>query len=171
MAFLEKLQTATQNLVSTADTKIDITKMNIKINDEKDTIKTAKTKLGELLWVEIEEGKVQPSGAMEVVCQQIREAQDRISKMELEISRLRAGAKVENATAKATKETEQITCPQCSSMVDKESRFCPVCGFMLLTAVAEQSEKNSEATFKTCPNCGTQQEKNARFCQQCGTNI
>lgn len=141
MAFLEKLQTATQNLVSSADTKIDITKLNIKINDEKDTIKTAKTKLGELLWVEIEEGKMQPSGAMEIVCQQIREAQDRISKMELEISRLRAGAKVENATSKAAKEAEQIACPQCGAMVDKSSRFCPACGFMLLPGCCRAGRK------------------------------
>ncbi|MBN2654835.1 MAG: SPFH domain-containing protein [Nitrospirae bacterium] len=48
-----------------------------------------------------------------------------------------------------------ISCPECSSSVPAQSRFCPICGHQLLV-------------FRKCKSCGADMQPDAKFCHICG---
>lgn len=62
-----------------------------------------------------------------------------------------------------TKETK--SCPKCVSAMDKESRFCPNCGF---DTMGKQQEKVETDVVK-CSNCGNHFKKTSKFCPECGS--
>ena len=50
---------------------------------------------------------------------------------------------------------QQVKCPDCGGVVDKDAKFCPNCGHQLMV-------------FDQCVNCGKNLSPNARFCPRCG---
>lgn len=63
---------------------------------------------------------------------------------------------------------EDLECPQCHSMNDRDASFCDQCG----TAVQPtgQSVVEDDETQR-CGNCGDWNAADAKFCDQCGANI
>ncbi len=62
---------------------------------------------------------------------------------------------------------EDLECPQCRSMNDRDAAYCDQCG----TAVQStgQSVVDEDQTQR-CP-CGNWNASDAKFCDQCGTNL
>ena len=124
--------------MATADTKIDIAKINIKINDESHKLQEAKKQLGDLLWQEIAAGRFTPAGEMQGVCAEIRESLRKISEMEAEVSRLRTGAKASTAepgTAAQATPPAAKSCSRCGAELAADARFCQQCGAPVNAAI------------------------------------
>ncbi|HMA36118.1 MAG TPA: SPFH domain-containing protein [Chloroflexia bacterium] len=69
-------------------------------------------------------------------------------------------ANVTPATAGGHSETAGglLTCPNCHAQVAANSKFCPECGYNMLTK-------------PTCPNCHEEVKPGAKFCANCGTKM
>jgi membrane protease subunit (stomatin/prohibitin family) len=55
----------------------------------------------------------------------------------------------------AAPDPQAIKCPDCNNPIDKDARFCPLCG-------------HQQLVFGQCVNCGKNLPPHARFCSQCG---
>jgi membrane protease subunit (stomatin/prohibitin family) len=55
-----------------------------------------------------------------------------------------------------------LICPNCSNQIPSTSKFCPNCGFGIVTKPSSQ---------KNCPNCGKQIPADAKFCPECGQKL
>ncbi len=55
------------------------------------------------------------------------------------------------------------SCPNCSTMVDVQQRFCPNCGFDNM-----QKKETTDSKLVKCSSCGTDFAENAKFCPECG---
>lgn len=63
---------------------------------------------------------------------------------------------------------EDLECPQCHSMNDRDASYCDQCG----TAVQPTGQSVvEEDETQRCGNCGDWNAADAKFCDQCGTNI
>ena len=56
----------------------------------------------------------------------------------------------------AINNNNQIKCPNCGALNDKEAKFCKNCGKQLT---------------KICPNCHASNDSNATYCDNCGTRL
>lgn len=61
-----------------------------------------------------------------------------------------------NNTASASKEEEQIKCPNCGKFISANNKFCPECGGKIKTV---------------CPKCGKNVKPGTKFCPECGEKI
>ena len=65
-----------------------------------------------------------------------------------------------------------INCPDCKNEIDKDSRFCPLCGHQLVVlSKCHECGKNISPNAKFCSRCGSPTEEKAKplFCKECGT--
>ncbi len=65
-----------------------------------------------------------------------------------------------------------ISCPDCNNDIDKDSRFCPLCGHQLVVlSQCHECGKNLSPNAKFCSRCGTATEEKIKeiFCGECGT--
>ena len=51
---------------------------------------------------------------------------------------------------------DDIRCPSCGALIDKDSKFCKSCGKPLV---------------KICRYCGAENDYDSKFCKDCGKNI
>ncbi|NNK56385.1 MAG: SPFH domain-containing protein [Desulfofustis sp.] len=65
-----------------------------------------------------------------------------------------------------------ITCPDCSSNIAQDSRFCPLCGHQLVVlSKCRECGKNLTPEAKFCSRCGTATEQQSQevVCRECGS--
>ncbi len=86
MAFFDKLKDKTGDMV-------EITKLNIKINDEKSKITSGKAALAEHFWSKFESGDQLDPKATEI-CTGIKAANDAIAAISQEITNIKLGTSV-----------------------------------------------------------------------------
>jgi len=67
----------------------------------------------------------------------------------------------------SAKDGEDLECPQCHSMNDRDAAYCDQCG----TAVQPTGQSAAEEDETQRCVCGTWNAADAKFCDQCGTNI
>ncbi len=72
-----------------------------------------------------------------------------------------------NISVKTPEAVSLIKCSACGEKVEKNARFCPICGNDLSAKAAEPQQQNSI----NCPNCGITQPPEVRFCSECGWEI
>ncbi len=51
---------------------------------------------------------------------------------------------------------DQVVCPACKTICDKDAKFCNACGAALI---------------HTCPRCGTAVKPGSKFCSECGEKV
>jgi superfamily I DNA/RNA helicase len=62
-------------------------------------------------------------------------------------------------------------CPQCSSPLEPNARFCGECGYHIQVQAAPPPPTPAPAAKLACPSCAEPLEPNARFCGECGHSL
>lgn len=189
MAFLDKLGGFAKSVGDKTGGMIEVTKLNMKINNENSKISEAQRQIGALCWEQFNQGK---SFGVEVdaILQSIQESYKLIEDTQAEIKTIRESvaaaapaakgcvcAACGAANAEGTKfcsscgakivepELPGVNCQTCGNRNPVGTKFCPVCG-----AKAEEAPPAAEEAPQTvtCPVCQAECEPGVRFCPTCG---
>ena len=126
MAFFDKLRDKTSEM-------LEISKINNKINAEKNKIAAQKTNLADLYWARFVAGEQLNDEAMEC-CNIIKECNEVIQAFNQEIIKLKeeplqtAAAATVGPAQPDTATEEELTCASCGSQVLCGKKFCSECG-------------------------------------------
>jgi cell division protein FtsL len=133
MAFFDKIAAAAKSAKESANTAIEVGKLNLKIKSENDAIEQFKCQIGDLLWAQYQEGEVTDPRII-ALCESIAAANANIEALQQQIAELKAPAapaEAEDAEEEAPQPVLERHCTQCGAVVDEESKFCSKCGAQL----------------------------------------
>ena len=132
MAFFDKITAAAKSAKESANTAIEVGKLNLKIKGENDSIEQFKGQIGDLLWAEYQEGNVTDPRII-ALCESIAAANANVELLKQQIEVLKAP--VAPAEEEVAEEEElpvlERHCPQCGAVVPEEGKFCSNCGAQL----------------------------------------
>lgn len=134
MAFFDKITAAAKSAKESANTAIEVGKLNMKIKSESDSIEQFKAQIGDILWAQYQEGEVTDPRII-ALCESIVAANATIDELQQQIEVLKAPA--EPAAEEETPDEEEPQpvlerhCTQCGAVVAEESKFCSNCGAQL----------------------------------------
>lgn len=130
MAFFDKIAAAAKNAKDSANTAIEVGKLNMKIKSENDSIEQFKCQIGDLLWAQFQEGTVTDPQVI-ALCESIAAANASIEALQQQIEELKAPAEPEVEEEPVEEEPQPILerhCAQCGAVVAEEAKFCSNCG-------------------------------------------
>lgn len=131
MAFFDKIAAAAKSAKETANTAIEVGKLNMKIKSEIDAIEQFKCQIGDLLWAQFQEGTVTDPQII-ALCDSIVAANETIDSLQQQIEELKAPAEVTEEEAAPEEEAPQLIlerhCAQCGAVVAEDAKFCSNCG-------------------------------------------
>ena len=159
MALFNKLSDFAKNIGDKTTDAIETSKLNSRINTEKNLAAEELKKIGEFYynrWAET--GETAPE-VLEL-CQTAKAHYDAAAEAQAEIDRIRA----ENEAAKAAAAPAApagLACTACGTANNPGTKFCCNCGNKL--------EVPAPPEPKTCPNCGAVIADGMKFCGECGT--
>ena len=134
MAFFDKITAAAKSAKESANTAIEVGKLNLKIKNENDSIEQFKGQIGDLLWAQYQEGEVTDPRII-ALCESIAAANANIEELQQQIEVLKApAAPVEEEEEPVEEEPQPVLerhCTQCGAVVPEESKFCSNCGAQL----------------------------------------
>lgn len=149
-----KISNASQEVVKKTKEMADTMKLKDEISTENKKITTAYNMIGQKYF---ELYLDSPGEEFFELVNSVKNAMTRIEELEEEIAKV-GGKK---------------TCPQCSTKIEGNSPFCPMCGAKL--PVESEEVKVEEVKVEvvdvkhSCKNCGETLEDGAMFCSSCGT--
>ena len=153
MAFLDKLSGIAKNIGDLAGETIEITKLNSKINSEKNAIDGVYRSIGESYYQKFKGGDVMPPEIAEL-CAEIDVHKAVMDEARAEIERIKTEDVVKEAPAGGV-----IECPACAKAHTPGTKFCQECG-----------AKVEVAGKIICP-CGAEVAPGVKFCQECGAKV
>lgn len=130
MAFFDKIAAAAKSAKESANTAIEVGKLNMKIKSENDSIEQFKCQIGDLLWAQFQEGTVTDPQVI-ALCESIAAANASIEALQQQIEILKTPEEPVEEGAPAEEEPQPILerhCAQCGAVVAEESKFCSNCG-------------------------------------------
>ncbi len=131
MAFFDKIAAAAKSAKDSANTAIEIGKLNLKIKSENDAIEQFKCQIGDLLWARFQEGTVTDPQVI-ALCESIVAANETIDTLQQQIEVLKAPAEPAEEEAAAEEEAPQLIlerhCAQCGAVMEESAKFCSNCG-------------------------------------------
>ncbi len=135
MAFFDKITAAAKSAKESANTAIEVGKLNLKIKSENDSIEQFKAQIGDLLWAQFQEGTVTDPQII-ALCESIAAAEGNIEQLQAQIEALKAPAEpqeeaVEEEPAQEEAPVLERHCTQCGAVVPEEAKFCSECGASL----------------------------------------
>ena len=133
MAFFDKITAAAKSAKESANTAIEIGKLNMKIKGENDSIEQFKGQIGDLLWAQYQEGEVTDPRII-ALCESIAAANANIEELQQQIAVLKAPAapvEEEEPVGEVPQPVLERHCTQCGAVVSEESKFCSNCGAQL----------------------------------------
>lgn len=133
MAFFDKITAAAKSAKESANTAIEIGKLNMKIKGENDSIEQFKGQIGDLLWAQYQEGEVTDPRII-ALCESIAAANANIEELQQQIAVLKAPAAPVDEEEPVEEEPQPVLerhCTQCGAVVSEESKFCSNCGAQL----------------------------------------
>lgn len=131
MAFFDKITAAAKSAKESANTAIEVGKLNMKIKSENDSIEQFKGQIGDLLWAQFQEGTVTDPQVI-ALCESIAAANANIEALQQQIEELKAPAEPEEE--EPVEEPAPVLerhCTQCGAVVTEEAKFCQDCGAQL----------------------------------------
>ena len=183
MAFFEKLGDFAKNIGDKTGDAIEISKLNSKINAEKNLAAEQYKKIGEFYYkLYINGGEVDP-GVLEF-CEAAKSHLNAAEEAKAEIERIKAENEAEAqaaAEAKAAAEaasaipvaeaadnqqTGGLTCTECGAEIPEGRKFCSECGAKVVIPEPEAAPADN-----VCPTCGAVIAEGKKFCGECGTKI
>ena len=178
MAFFDKLNQVAKNLGDKTTDAIETTKLNSKINSERNAADDELKKIGEFYYNVFANGG---SVAPEVLefCHKAKEHYDAIEGAQAGINQIKADNEAAKAAAAAPAAPAAPAyeapvapaapagnvCSACGAVNAEGTKFCFECGNKLEAPVPETP------AAPVCPNCGTPIAEGLRFCGECGTKI
>jgi len=131
MAFFDKITAAAKSAKESANTAIEVGKLNLKIKNENDSIEQFKGQIGDLLWAEYQEGNVTDPRII-ALCESIAAANASIEELQQQIEVLKApAAPVEEEELEEELPVLERHCTQCGAVVPEDGKFCSNCGAQL----------------------------------------
>ena len=133
MAFFDKITAAAKSAKESANTAIEVGKLNLKIKNENDSIEQFKGQIGDLLWAQYQEGEVTDPRII-ARCESIAAANANIEELQQQIAVLKAPAAPVEEEEPVEEEPQPVLerhCTQCGAVVSEESKFCSNCGAQL----------------------------------------
>lgn len=133
MAFFDKITAAAKSAKESANTAIEVGKLNMKIKGENDSIEQFKGQIGDLLWAQYLEGEVTDPRII-ALCESIAAANANIEALQQQIEELKAPAAPVEEEVPEEEEPQPVLerhCTQCGAVVSEESKFCSNCGAQL----------------------------------------
>ena len=133
MAFFDKITAAAKSAKESANTAIEVGKLNLKIKNENDSIEQFKGQIGDLLWAQYQEGEVTDPRII-ALCESIAAANANIEELQQQIAVLKAPAAPVEEEEPVEEEPQPVLerhCTQCGAVVSEESKFCSNCGAQL----------------------------------------
>ena len=133
MAFFDKITAAAKSAKESANTAIEIGKLNMKIKGENDSIEQFKGQIGDLLWAQYQEGEVTDPRII-ALCESIAAAYANFEELQQQIAVLKAPAAPVEEEEPVEEEPQPVLerhCTQCGAVVSEESKFCSNCGAQL----------------------------------------
>lgn len=134
MAFFDKITAAAKSAKESANTAIEVGKLNMKIKSESDSIEQFKAQIGDILWAQYQEGEVTDPRII-ALCESITAANATIDQLQQQIEVLKTPVEPEEGESAPDEEGPQPVlerhCTQCGSVVAEESKFCSNCGAQL----------------------------------------
>ena len=194
MAFLDKIGGIAKNLGDKANSAIETTKLNSKINTERASITECMRKIGEYYYGKYQAGDPGDPGVAELLAtidshnQAIAEAQAEIARIQAESA---APPPAAQGGAYAPPPIEGgVVCPSCGLVNPPGTRFCSGCGTKIeppappepVAAPEPMAPPEPVAAYeapvvpevsavpetRVCPGCGAQVALTAKFCGDCG---
>ncbi len=132
MAFFDKITAAAKSAKESANTAIEVGKLNMKIKSENDNIEQFKGQIGDLLWAQFQEGTVTDPQVI-ALCESIAAATANIEALQQQIEALKAPAEPEEEEEPVEEPAPVLErhCTQCGAVVAEEAKFCQDCGAQL----------------------------------------
>ena len=131
MAFFDKITAAAKSAKESANTAIEVGKLNLKIKNENDSIEQFKGQIGDLLWAEYQEGHVTDPRII-ALCESIAAANASIEELQQQIEVLKApAAPVEEEEPEEELPVLERHCTPCGAVVPEDGKFCSNCGAQL----------------------------------------
>jgi len=130
MAFFDKIAAAAKSAKESANTAIEVGKLNMKIKSENDSIEQFKCQIGDLLWAQFQEGTVTDPQVI-ALCESIVAANASIEALQQQIEILKTPEETEEEELPAEEEPQPILerhCAQCGAVVEESAKFCSNCG-------------------------------------------
>lgn len=168
MAFLDTLGTITDNIGKKANTAVEASKINGKINTEVKNISELKQELGEYCYEQYKAGKITNESVI-LKCEAIKAAENKINSLQNEIKNIR-----EKAPKRIIPKKEPIICPNCGVEMKPEMKFCGICGRELkIPEPAPEMDvlEPVPAGKKACGECGEIWDSDILFCGKCGKKL
>jgi len=150
--FGKRIGDLAQNAAKKSGEMVEVTKINISIKSEEDSIEKIYDEIGKYCFVKFEAGNETDSSIIDL-CEKIKDHKTKISAFKDKINEIK----------------NVYTCEKCGSEVSKTSVFCGNCGAKVEAKTSEES--TTEENTVLCPNCNIAVEEGNTFCPGCGTKV
>lgn len=149
----KKLGDAAQNAVKKSGEMVEITKINLSIKSEEDSLSKIYSEIGKYSFDKFENGNENDSKIIDL-CEKIRSHMVSIDAYKEKINQIR-NVKI---------------CENCGSETLRTNAFCGKCGAKIENDDKQELNNNEEKDL-LCPNCNMKIEGDSSFCPSCGTQV
>lgn len=148
----KKIGDLAQNAAKKSGDMVEVTKLNINIKTEEDSIEALYDEIGKYCYIRYEAGNENDSSIVEL-CDKIKDHKEKIGALKDKINEIK----------------NVFLCEKCGSEISKTSTFCGSCGAKVEASSVEVSI--TENNTVVCPNCNKTVGEGNNFCPECGTKV
>ncbi len=149
----KKLGDVAQNAAKKSSEMVEITKINMSIKSEEDSINKIYNEIGKHCFGKFENGNESDSAIIEF-CEKIKNHKANINGYEEKINEIK----------------NIRICEDCGNEIIRTSTFCSKCGAKIENNDIHEADNKEEKDI-ICPKCNMKVEEDSLFCPGCGTKV